>query len=105
MISRRGIELAISTLILLVIGVLLLLGLVFMLVGGFERFRGSTGPLIDTTESSAVRESCRLACSTENYGSFCCTNRTLGDTVVYCTDDLIDVACPGVSCDAVRCAR
>ncbi len=105
MISRKGIELAISTLILLVIGVILLLGLVFMLVGGFERFRGSTDPFIDTTESSAVREACRLACTTENYGSFCCTNRTLGDKIVYCTDTLIDVECPAASCDSVRCAR
>lgn len=105
MISRKGIELAVSTLILLVIGVLLLLGLVFMLIGGFERFKSSTGPLIDTTESSAVRESCRLACTTENYGSFCCTNRTLGDETIYCTDVRLDVACPSASCDSVRCAR
>ncbi|MEK6858696.1 MAG: hypothetical protein AABX53_02150 [Nanoarchaeota archaeon] len=103
MISRRGIELAVSTLVVLVIAILLLIGLAFFLTGGFARLKDTTKPFTDTTESTAIREACRLACTAENYPSFCCTRYSLGDESVLCTDSRLDVECAAAQCEQVFC--
>lgn len=103
MISRRGMEMAVSTLVMLVIAVLLLLGLVFMLTGGFTRFKNSTEPFVESVESSAVREACRLSCTTQDYRGFCCAEHDLSEESIRCTDARLDVSCSAARCDAVSC--
>lgn len=103
MISRRGIELAISTLIVLVIAILLMIGLALFLTGGFARFKNTTEPFSDTAESSAIRESCDFACVAENYPAFCCTRYSLGDESVLCIDSRLGVECARAQCEQVFC--
>ena len=54
---------AISTLILLILGILILIGLAYVLTGGFVKFQGTTQPFIDTSTASAVKQGCSLACT------------------------------------------
>lgn len=104
MAYRRGLEMAVSTLILLVIAVLLLIALAFFITGGFSRFGNTIEPFQDTAESSAIREACLFACRTENSFAFCCTKHTLGDEEIVCADPRLDVGCVTLSCAAVSCA-
>lgn len=103
MISRRGMEMAVSTIVILAIAVLLLIGLVFFVTGGFARFKDTTKPFADTTESTAIREACRLACTAENYPSFCCTRHSFQDETILCTDARLDISCSAAQCDLVAC--
>ena len=106
--NRRGIELALSTLIMLVLGVLVLIGLVYMLTDGFARFRENTKLFLQTSEIIAVREACNFACgSGPGLGSssmitYCCQNFTVGSEKILCTDERLEldciIDCVGFSC-------
>ena len=105
MISKQGMELAVSTLVIITISILVMLGLVFMLTGGFSRFTSATKPFTDTTTLSAVRESCHLACTTEDYQTFCCHKYDIEKEKVLCSDTRLDVSCASASCSQVACSR
>jgi zona occludens toxin (predicted ATPase) len=103
MISRRGIELAVSTLIIMVIAIFLLIGLVFFLTGGFSRFKESTEPIIDTTQSISIIEACKLSCTAESSFNFCCKDYKLDDKAIRCTDSRLDINCLAIQCESVTC--
>lgn len=104
MIRRRGIELAVSTLILLALGVVILIGFIYVLTGGFARFKSGTDPFGHATDVAAVREACNLACSSEDFATFCCHNYTLDSEAIRCSDTRLSITCSASVCDRVRCA-
>jgi|SRR3989344_4671644 len=101
--NNQGLEMAISTLILLVIGLLVLIGLAYVLTGGFKMFKGATGPFIDTTTASAVKQGCSLACTNADKFTFCCKNYTIDGVKVNCGDTRLEVSC-GLSCQGFSCS-
>lgn len=100
--DKNGMEMAISTLILLVIGILVLIGLAYVLTGGFKMFKGATKPFIDTATASAVKQSCTLACTSSDKLTYCCKNYTLDGSKVDCRDKRLEVSCD-FGCQGFSC--
>ncbi len=83
--NKKGFQLAISTLIVIILGLLILIALSLAFTTGFEgfmnRLRGFQGSEID----NAVNE-CKTACTMKNEHDFCCKERIVEDEKVTCKD-------------------
>lgn len=95
-------ELAISTLVLIVIGLMLLIALIYAATIGFDKFRGTSKPFIDTANAGAVKQACSIACKQEDRLTFCCKNYTLEKETVKCDDNRLEVGC-SLSCNGFSC--
>jgi len=100
--NKKGVELAITTLILIIIGIAVLVGLVIALRGGFSTLKGSTEPLLDSSEASAAVESCNIACDAGNRLTFCCNEFKINDETLKCNDGRLGISC-SLSCDDFSC--
>lgn len=100
--NRRAFELAISTIVILVIGVLVLIGLVYALTGGFERFQDTTAPFTDSTQVTAIKSGCSAACQNADRYTFCCQEYDLDGNDVTCTDSRLEVTC-SLDCSSFSC--
>jgi len=103
--NRKAIQLTISTLILIILGIAVLIALIIALTGGFERFRDTTDPYLDTTEAIAVKQSCELACDSDSIAAFCCNTYELNGEQVYCSNNILGINCPDLEeqCSVVDC--
>lgn len=101
--DRKGLEMAISTLILIILGIALLVGLLIAIKGGFSSFKKSTEPLYQSTQASAIKQACEVACTAEDSLTYCCNKFNLGDIQVMCTDPKLGASCK-LSCAATTCA-
>lgn len=101
--NRRGFELAISTLILIVLGIFVLIGIIYAVSGGFKTFRSSSQPFLDTTQSSSVKEACQLACQNSDKLVYCCKNYTIDTFQIKCPDARLEVNC-NFNCVDYNCA-
>jgi hypothetical protein len=102
--NSRGFELAISTLVIIALGVILLIGLVYVVTDGFKKFNNATDPFADSAEAAAVKQACDLACTSKNMFAYCCNNVTLGKETTTCADSRLEVNCE-LSCAAYSCLR
>jgi len=100
--NTKAIELAISTLILIVLGVLVLIGLTYVLTNGFETLKSSSEPFLDTTQSSSVKQACSLACSNEDKLTFCCEEYDVDELKIKCTDKRLEISCQ-LNCEDFAC--
>jgi len=101
--DRKGLEMAISTLILIILGIAVLIGILIAVKGGFSSFRKTTEPLYQSTQASAIKQACEVACAAEDSLTYCCNKFDLEDIKVMCTDSKLGVSCK-LSCAAVSCA-
>lgn len=104
MMKTKGFELAISTIVLLALGMILLFALAYFVTDGFKSFRSSTDPLISTTEVAAVKQACNLACSSDDKFSYCCNKIKLNNEDTTCLDSRLEINCD-ISCAAYSCLR
>ena len=95
-------ELALSTIILLVIGILVLIGIGYLLVNGFDNFRSNTRPFVEASGAAAVREACNIACVAEDRLTYCCKNFTISSENVKCWDERLELDCT-LSCESFSC--
>lgn len=102
MTSKKAFELSISVLIMIVLGVAILIGLIYALTGGFKSFQSSTEPFFDTTESTAIKQACSLACDNEDKLTFCCKEYEIDNTEIKCDDSRLEISC-SFGCEAVSC--
>lgn len=100
--KSKGFELAISTIVLLALGLVLLLGLVYILTDGFSRFKSSTGGFIATSEVTATKEACEIACRSQDKLTYCCRSFTIEGKKISCGDSRLGVSC-SLSCDGFVC--
>ena len=102
--NKKAFELAISTLILIILGVLLLVALILASTGAFKKFTRTTDPYLDTAEATAIRQACSLACTNEDKLTYCCRENNLNDEEIKCTDTRLEIECSlncaSFSCDA-----
>ena len=91
--DKKGFELAISTIIIMVISIAVLIGLIFMLKEGFESFESGTNPFLETTGGLAIKESCELSCSAEDKFGYCCREFDYEENKIDCRDSLLEVDC------------
>ena len=102
--NRRGFELAISTIIMIVIGIAVLIGLIIMIKNGFISFGEGTDPFLTTSGASVVREACMIACRAESSVTFCCEKFKVDEQDILCTDSRLKIDCPlAANCAVASC--
>ncbi|RMD67653.1 hypothetical protein D6817_00870 [Candidatus Pacearchaeota archaeon] len=102
--EKRGFELAISTLVIILLGVILLIAIIIFVSGGFDRFKKTTKPLEESSVSSAIIQACNLACQNQDRFFYCCKENELEDKrKIKCTDPLLGLSCEKVDCAQVKC--
>lgn len=100
--NKKGLEMAISTIVLLIIGLAVLIGLILLLRNGILGFNQGTKPFLENAEASAVKSACELACNSENKLTYCCGNFTVSNKKIKCADGRLEVGC-GLSCEGFAC--
>ena len=101
--DKRGLEIAISTLVLLILGIAVLIGLILFFRKGLSNFDNGTKPFLENSEAVVVKEACEAACKAGNRFSFCCKNYTVDDQQILCNDSRLEVDCSALSCEGFRC--
>ncbi len=94
---------AISTVIIIVISIAVLIGLLILVKNGFLSFEKGINPILKSSSTGAVREACNIACTASDSNTFCCSNFTIGDREVLCTDKTLGISCD-LDCNARVCA-
>lgn len=102
--NRKGFELTVGMLVLLALGVVLLIGLIYVLTQGFSGFSRSTSPYLESSEAAAVRGACRLSCESRDTLGYCCRTYPLGNMDVSCADERLEIDC-ALSCQNVSCTE
>lgn len=98
--QKRGYELAISTLVIFILGIAVLIGLILALQYGFGVLKkdvGETGKQIDL---QSIKADCSLACSGGNAKDYCCKEFSFEEKTIKCGDDEIDISCD-LNCNQV----
>ena len=90
-----------STLIVIILGVVVLIGLILAFNGSIKVFKSSTKPFYDTTQSSSIKQACSLACENTDKLTFCCRKYKIDELEIGCSDSRLDVDCPSMTCDGV----
>ena len=97
--NKKGFELAISTIILMVLGMLILIGLALLLTGQFkdfqEKIKGYSGSDLDE-----VNGVCEYQCVAGHKESFCCEEKKLGKLKITCLDERVSSGCE-IDCGGV----
>ena len=97
--SKRSFELAINTLVIIILAMLVLLALSLAFTGGFKNFwekiKGYSGNDIDN-----IGKICKSQCDLGNINSFCCENKTLDKEEITCLDKRLKVDCD-INCEGV----
>ena len=99
--NRKGLELAISTIILIVLGVLVLAGLIVYLRGGFK-ILDNTKPITDSLQGAATKEACNIACKANDRLTFCCHEFDVNKEKINCIDTRLEIEC-GLVCEDFVC--
>ena len=100
--NKKGFEMTISTLILIVLGVIVLIAIAIALTGGFARFKTSTDPFLDSADGTTIKLTCQDACSTENKLIYCCQDYEFNDEKITCQDSRLDLDC-SLTCEPGFC--
>ena len=97
--NKSGMELAVSTLILLVLGILILIGFIVILTMGWDNFKTNIIG-ISGSETSQMQKLCEIQCDLDNTYDFCCSEKIIDKETYYCNDSLLDVGCK-INCEGV----
>ena len=100
--NKKGFELAISTIVVIVISVAVLVGLILFLRGGFDAFSSGTTPLLDTFGGIAIKEACGLSCSVEDKLNYCCKEFDFEGKKISCSDSRLEIDC-SLDCERFVC--
>ena len=101
--NKRGMEIAFSTIIYIIIGLIVLIGIIYLVTGGFKKFGTTAAPFTDTAQASSVKQACDLACMNQDKMTYCCKSYTIDDKSVNCRDTRLDVKCAAVDCGGFAC--
>lgn len=97
--SKRSFEMAITTLIVIVLGILVLIALALALTGGFDNLmraiRGYSG-----TDADNLVSICQSQCDLSQENSFCCEEKLLGKEKTNCQDERLKIDC-SLDCEGV----
>lgn len=100
--NSKGLDIAITTAILMVIGIVVLIGLIFFVKNGFAIFSAGTEPLLKTQSLEATRQACDLVCKSQNEKAFCCEPIGFNEEEIFCIDESLNVKCT-IDCSKVLC--
>jgi len=98
MLNKRGFELAFSTLIYIVLGLLVLAIMIFIVTGGFKKFQDYLNN-VSPSDVQSVKSACKVACEGFQDYDFCTRAREVKDMgKINCTDSRINVTCGNFIC-------
>ena len=101
--NKKALEMVISTIILIALGVIVLIAIVYAIMGGFSKFKSTTDSFLDTSQATAVRDACSLACQSKVKISYCCTEHEIDNKPIKCDDSRLEVDCPEIVCEEGFC--
>lgn len=104
MMDKRGFELTISTIVIIITAVAVLIGLFIFLNKGFDIFEKGTVPFIESVEVASIKESCNFACQTQDFFTFCCRDFSFDDESTSCLDRRLDLSCSEINCESFDCS-
>jgi hypothetical protein len=94
--DKRGLQLAISTLVLMVLGILVLIGLISILIMGWGDFKTQIKVILGSDMAKA-QKNCELQCNLENYYDYCCETKSMNGEGYTCLELLNkDCSCEGL---------
>lgn len=100
--NKKAFELAISTLILIILGVLVLTAITYALTDGFKKFKNTSSPFTDTSQITAIKTNCRNACENSNRFVYCCSTYKIDDQDIKCSDPRLELSCT-LNCTEFEC--
>lgn len=99
--NRRGIELPINFIIILILAIVVLIAVALYFNKGIGKFEQGTKPFLDVGASVAVKKSCELACNLEDKYTYCCKDFEIDKQNVTCGDSRLELGC--MSCADYSC--
>ncbi len=99
--DKRGLEMAISTIILLILGVFVLIGLISILVMGWGNFKMYIGAVLGSDIAQA-KKMCRIQCSLDNSYDYCCENKNVNGQSYTCQTEILKTDC-AMDCSNINC--
>lgn len=100
--NSKGFDIAITTIVLIIIGVAFLIGAIFFVKNGFSFLKSGTEPILKTQGIESTKQACDLVCRSENSFAFCCNPIKMNEDEVYCSDSLINSKC-NIDCSSIVC--
>jgi hypothetical protein len=100
--NKKAFQLAISTLIVLILGIFLLIGIAYVVTDGFSTLKSSTEPFLDTTQASSIKTACSLACNNQDKITYCCKEYEIDNLKIKCADPRLEISCP-LNCQDFSC--
>jgi len=100
--DSKGFDIAITTIVLIIIGIAVLIGLIFFVKNGFGFFKSGTEPILKTQSLEATRQACNLVCRSENEVAFCCEAIEFNGEDIFCNSSELNVNC-NIDCSFVVC--
>ncbi|MGV8142422.1 MAG: hypothetical protein ACP5NS_02185 [Candidatus Pacearchaeota archaeon] len=100
--NKRGFEIAMSAIVIIIISLVVLVALILFVRNGFSLFNDTTSVVLDASSSAAVNEACLISCRAEDDIAFCCTKYKFGSKDIFCSDKNLGLEC-SVDCSAVSC--
>ncbi|MBI2632585.1 hypothetical protein HYW75_06270 [Candidatus Pacearchaeota archaeon] len=102
--NKKGFELAISTIVILVIGILVVIGIIYAVTDGFKKFKNVRDPLLSSVEGIATKKACEIACKADDRITFCCSEQKIQGKNFRCSDERLGIDC-NFACDVFVCDR
>jgi hypothetical protein len=90
--NKRGLEMAISTLVIIVLGIMLLVAMTISFTLGWKKFWGIISGYFGSDVDN-LQKICQNQCNMDFRNSFCCENKTLGKEKITCLDERLKVQC------------
>ncbi len=103
LMDRKGFEMAISTIVLIIIGIAVLIGLIIFVTNGFGFLKEGTKPILKTSGIGVVKQACEIACRGEDSFTFCCEQFKVDDDIFYCGNSSLGLEC-SYDCSNVVCS-
>ena len=75
--NKRGMELPIGTIVIIIISLVLLVGLIFMFVGTERNFFETVQSYVSDSNVDAIVTSCNTAADTEASYEYCCVKKQI----------------------------
>lgn len=96
--NKKGFELALSTLVYIILALLVLAIMIFIVTGGFKKFQDYLNN-VSPSEVQSVKSACRVACEGHQDYDFCTRERDVKSMgKINCTDYRINVTCGNFIC-------
>lgn len=96
--DKKAMEMAISTLILIVLGIMILVGLISALILQWDNLAGVVNNYMGSDTQQAI-DACENDCSFSRQFDFCCTDKKINNVGVSCND--LNVTCSNIRCEGV----